>query len=138
MASASPNRRSRFAWPRASSSVPHSKQHRLFPASSTVQFPADTCRACALRPACTTATDGRSISLHPQEALLQQLRATARTPEGRAVLRRRTTVEHSLARLDQTQGKKARYKGARKNTLDLRRCATVMNLQSLARLKQTA
>jgi hypothetical protein len=37
-----------------------------------------------------------------------------------------------------TQGKKARYKGARKNTLDVRRCATVINLQCLARLKQAA
>jgi len=108
------------------------------PGRTTVQFAAETCRACARRAACTTAAEGRSISLHPQEALLQQLRATARTPEGRAGLRRRTTVEHSLARLDQTQGKKARYKGARKNTLDLRRCATVVNLQRLARLKQAA
>jgi IS5 family transposase len=61
-----------------------------------------------------------------------------RTPDGRADLRHRTTVEHALARLDQTQGKKARYKGARKNTLDARRCATVVNLQSLARLEQAA
>jgi hypothetical protein len=105
---------------------------------ATVQFPAQTCRACSLRDACTTAADGRSISLHPQEALLQELRATMRTPDGRADLRHRTTVEHSLARLDQTQGKKARYKGARKNTLDVRRCATVINLQSLARLEPAA
>jgi hypothetical protein len=105
---------------------------------ATVQFPAATCRACPLRDACTTAAEGRSISLHPQEALLQELRATMRTPDGRADLRHRTTVEHSLARLDQTQGKKARYKGARKNTLDARRCATVVNLQSLARLEPAA
>jgi hypothetical protein len=104
----------------------------------TVQFAADTCRACALRDACTTAANGRSISLHPQEALLQKLRATMQSPDGRAVLRRRTTVEHSLARLDHTQGKKARYKGVRKNTLDVRRCATVVNLQRLARLEQAA
>jgi len=110
----------------------------IVPGRSTVQFAADTCRVCALRERCTAATGGRSISLHPQEALLQQLRATTHTPEGRAGLRRRTTVEHSLARLDQTQGKKARYKGARKNTLDLRRCATVVNLQSLARLEKAA
>jgi hypothetical protein len=103
-----------------------------------VQFAADTCRACVLRDRCTTAVDGRSISLRPQEGLLQQLRATTRTLDGRAVLRQRTTIEHSLARLDQTQGKKARYKGARKNTLDLRRCATVINLQRLARLKSAA
>ena len=110
----------------------------IIPGRSTVQFPGDTCRACPLRDACTTAADGRSISLHPQEALLQELRATMRTPEGRAALRRRTTVEHSLARLGQTQGHKARYKGARKNTLDARRCATVVNLQRLARLEQAA
>jgi transposase len=110
----------------------------IVPGRATVQFAADPCRACTLRQACTTAADGRSISLHPQEALLQQLRATTRTPDGRAVLRRRTTVEHSLARLDQIQGKKARYKGVRKNTLDVRRCATVANLQRLARLKQAA
>jgi hypothetical protein len=107
----------------------------IVPGRSTVHFAADTCRACALRDACTTAADGRSISLHPQEALLQQLRVATHTPAGRAVLRRRTTVEHSLARVDQIQGKKARYKGTRKNTLDLRRCATVANLQNLARLK---
>ena len=105
---------------------------------STVQFAAETCRVCPLHDACTTAADGRSISIHPQEALLQELRTTMRTPEGRADLRHRTTVEHSLARLDRTQGKKARYKGARKNTLDLRRCATVINLQRLARLEPAA
>jgi hypothetical protein len=110
----------------------------ILPGRSTVQFAAETCRRCALRDACTTAINGRSISFHPQEAFLQQLRATAQTPDGRAVLRQRTTVEHSLARLDQIQGKKARYKGARKNTLDLRRCATVANLQSLARLRKAA
>jgi DDE family transposase/transposase-like protein DUF772 len=105
---------------------------------STVQFAAETCRACPLRQSCTTAANGRSIALHPQEALLQQLRAATHTSNGRTALRRRTTVEHSLARLDQIQGKKARYKGARKNTLDVRRCATVANLQRLARLKQAA
>jgi hypothetical protein len=105
---------------------------------ATVQFPAATCLACPLRDACTTAAEGRSISLHPQEELLQELRATMRTPDGRADLRHRTTVEHALARLGQTQSKKARYKGARKNTLDARRCATVINLQSLARLEPAA
>lgn len=117
---------------------PAHQRAAIVPGRSTVQFAAETCRACSLRAACTTAANGRSIALHPQEALLQQLRATTRTPEGRAILRRRTTVEHSLARLDHTQGKKARYKGARKNTLDLRRCATVINLQRLARLAKAA
>lgn len=110
----------------------------IIPGRATVQFAADTCHACAQRTACTTAEGGRSISLHPQEAMLQHLRATMHTPEGRTTLRQRTTVEHSLARLEHIQGKKARYKGIRKNTLDVRRCATVTNLQSLARIKSAA
>jgi hypothetical protein len=42
-------------------------------------------------------------------------------------------VEHTLARIDQIQGKRARYKGTRKNTLDLRRTAAVHNLQHIHR-----
>jgi hypothetical protein len=109
------------------------------PGATTVYFAATTFRPCALRPACTTATRaGRSLAPHPQEAFLQGLRATQHQPAGRAALRERTTVEHSLARIDQIQGATARYKGTRKNTLDLRRTAVVANLQRLARLPKAA
>jgi hypothetical protein len=117
---------------------PAQQRARIRPGSLSVQFPAATCTACALRAGCTTATDGRTITIHPQEALLQALRTTAATAAGRTTLRRRTAVEHSLARLDQIQGRRARYKGTRKNTLDLRRCAAVINLQRLARLDRAA
>jgi hypothetical protein len=103
----------------------------------TVQFPAAVCQPCVLRAACTTAS-GRTIAIHPQEALLQTLRARQRQPEGRAQLRQRTPVEHSLARVGHIQGTKARYKGTRKNTLDVRRVAVVTNLQRLARLQPAA
>lgn len=107
--------------------------------ASTVHFPATTCQPCLQRAACTTARDaGRSIALHPQEALLQTLRAEQRAPAGRAQLRRRTAVEHTLARVQQIQGPTARYKGVRKNTLDLRRVAAVTNLQRVARLPKAA
>ena len=107
--------------------------------AATVHFAAATCAPCALRAACTTATRaGRSLALHPQEALLQGLRAAHHHPPGRARLRERTTVEHALARIDQIQGATARYKGARKNTLDLRRVAVVANLQRIARLPKAA
>jgi len=107
--------------------------------ASGVHFPATTCQACAQRPACTTAhRGGRSIALHPQEALLQTLRTAQHDPAGRARLRTRTTIEHSLARVQQLQGPRARYKGLRKNTLDLRRIAVVTNLQRVARLPQAA
>ena len=104
----------------------------------TVHFAAGTCQACALQSACTTSTTGRSITIHPQEALLQRLRVAQREPTGRAQLRQRTTVEHSLARVDQIQGPRARYKGTRMNTLDVRRAAVVTNLQRIARLPVAA
>jgi hypothetical protein len=107
--------------------------------AATVHFPAAVCQVCPRRPACTTATRaGRSVAIHPQEAFLQSLRVAQQDPEGRRQLRHRTTVEHSLARIDQIQGPKARYKGTRKNTLDLRRTAVVANLQRIARLSKAA
>jgi Transposase DDE domain/Transposase domain (DUF772) len=106
--------------------------------ATTVHFSAAVCQPCALHAACTTATGGRSITIHPQEAFLQTLRVAQQQPEGRARLRQRTTVEHSLARVQQLQGPKARYKGLRKNTLDVRRVAVVTNLQRLARLPKAA
>ena len=47
-------------------------------------------------------------------------------------------LEHSLARVQQIQGPRARYKGLRKNTLDARRIAAVINLQRVARLPVAA
>jgi Transposase DDE domain/Transposase domain (DUF772) len=107
--------------------------------ATTVHFATTQCQPCPLRAACTPATGrGRSVTIHPHEAFLQELRARQQQPAGRAQLRARTTIEHSLARIDRIQGAKARYKGTRKNTLDVRRAAVVANLQRLARLKQAA
>jgi hypothetical protein len=110
----------------------------ITPAATTVHFPTATCQPCAWRARCTTARTGRSIAIHPQEALLQTLRADQHRADGRARLRHRTTIEHSLARVSQIQGGRARYKGTRKNTLDLRRTAVVANLHRLARLADAA
>ena len=65
-----------------------------------VKFPAATCAHCALRSRCTTSTSGRSISIHPDEALLQELRDRQQTPQGRAKLRERVAVEHALAHVE--------------------------------------
>jgi hypothetical protein len=107
--------------------------------SLVARFAADTCTRCTQRAQCTTAAHkGRTVTIHPQEALLVKLRREVKSAAGRAVLRQRTTVEHSLARVGRIQGPRARYKGTRKNTLDVRRCATVDNLQTLARLRAAA
>ena len=106
---------------------------RLRDSGHRVQFPAETCGKCALQAQCTTSARGRTLSMHPHEALLIELRAARRTAEGRRALRQRTEVEHTLARIDQMQGKRARYKGTRKNIFDLRRAAAVQNLQRIHR-----
>jgi IS5 family transposase len=103
--------------------------------SLMAHFAARTCDPCRLRTGCTAAQQGRgrSVTIHPQEELLIELRRRRRTSEGRAALRERVHVEHALARLSAVQGPRARYKGIRKNTLDVRRCAAIVNLQAIAR-----
>jgi len=108
-----------------------------FEPGGVVQFPAATCASCPLRERCTTSASGRSVSIHPDEALLQELRERQRTPQGRAKLRERVAVEHALAHIGHWQGRRARYRGVRKNVFDLRRCAVVHNLHVLARLAET-
>ena len=104
-----------------------------FSLGQTVRFPAPTCAVCPLRERCTTSASGRSVSIHPDEPLLAELRERQATPAGRAKLRERVPVEHALARLGHIQGRRARYRGTRKNLFDTRRCATVHNLHILAR-----
>jgi hypothetical protein len=104
-----------------------------FEPGKTVHFPKDTCTACPLRQRCTTSSNGRSVSIHPDEALLAELRQRQQTPAGRAQLRERVQVEHALAHVGHWQGRRARYRGTRKNLLDLRRVAVVHNLHVIAR-----
>lgn len=105
----------------------------LAEAAHRVHFPAATCRQGTVQRGCTTSRRGRTLSIHPQEALWLGLRAARRPADGRQARRQRTAVEHTFARFDQIPGKRARYKGTRKNTLDLRRTAAVHNLQHIAR-----
>jgi hypothetical protein len=104
-----------------------------FEPGKTVRFPKNTCAACPLRARCTTSSNGRSVAIHPDEALLAELRQRQQTPQGRAELRERVQVEHALAHIGHWQGRRARYRGARKNLFDLRRVAVVHNLHVIAR-----
>jgi transposase len=105
-----------------------------FTAGTTVHFPTLCCHSCQLQERCTASARGRSVHIHPDERLLTELRTRQRTPAGRAALRERVGVEHSLARIGQWQGDRARYRGLRKNLFDLRRMAVVSNLHDLMRL----
>jgi hypothetical protein len=108
-------------------------QQMAFVPGGKVQFPAEVCAACPLRTQCTTSTRGRSVQIHPDEQLLTELRTRQLTPHGRAKLRERTAVEHTLAHIGHWQGRRARYVGPRKNLFDLRRVAVVHNLHVIAR-----
>jgi hypothetical protein len=107
-----------------------------FTPGGKVQFPAKVCGSCPLRQQCTTSRQGRSVQIHPDERLLVELRTRQQTPEGRARLRERVAVEHSLAHVGRWQGRRARYCGQRKNLQDLRRNAVVHNLHVIARPPQ--
>ena len=65
---------------------------------------------------------------------MQELRERQSTRVGRAELRQRSAVEHTLAHVGQWQGDQARYLGQRKNLFDLRRVAVVHNLHVIARM----
>jgi hypothetical protein len=105
-----------------------------FHPGGTVHFPEETCQACPLRERCTTSPHGRSVHIHPDERLLDELRHRQLTAAGRAKLRERVPVEHALAHIGRWQGTRARYRGTRKNLFDLRRCAVVHNLHAIQRL----
>ncbi|GAB5541282.1 MAG: IS1182 family transposase [Sandaracinaceae bacterium] len=100
--------------------------------SKQVFFREQDCGPCKKKTRCTTAPK-RSLTLHAAEDLLIKLRREKKTPGGRSELRKRVAVEHRLARVGAIQGTKARYRGARKNELDLNRTAAVANLFEVAR-----
>lgn len=105
-----------------------------FEPGGIVRFPTGSCAACDKRERCTTSQRGRSVSIHPDERLLAELRERQLTPAGREKLRQRVNVEHSLAHVGRWQGDRARYRGVRKNVFDLRRTAVVDNLHVIAHL----
>ena len=95
-------------------------------------FPAAACAACPLRPQCVAGAGGRTIAVHPQEALLQQARAFQASDAFNEVRRRRQAVEHRIARLVQLGLRRARYAGHAKTLFQLAMAAAVANLTLLA------
>jgi len=101
---------------------------RSFEYGKVVRFPATACSACPQRAQCTQSPRGRTVSVHQDERLLDDLRQRQQTSAGRAKLRERVSVEHTLSHVGHWQGDTARYCGVRKNLFDLRRVAVVNNL----------
>ena len=106
------------------------RTHRL----QAFQFDATVCGACSLRPQCVAGSSGmgRTVQLHPQEALLQQARALQQSEAFAGYRKRRVVVEHRLARLVQLGIRQARYFGRVKTKFQLYLAATVANLTLVA------
>lgn len=95
-------------------------------------FATETCAACPLRAQCTRRQGGRTVQLHPQEALLQQARELQASPEFDEARRRRQVVEHRIARLVQLGIRQARSFGRTKTLFQVCLAAAVANLTLLA------
>ena len=96
-------------------------------------FPKERCATCPLRAECVSGKGPRTITLHPQEAMMQRARRYQQTEGFRDANRRRQTVEHRIARLRQLGVRQARYVGRAKTLFQLLMAATVANLTLVAR-----
>jgi hypothetical protein len=95
------------------------------------------CRHCPLRELCTPSHRGRTITVHPQEAFLQQARAEQSSPEWIARYRQnRPTVERKISHFVRRAwgGRRARTRGVRRVSTDLDTRAAALNWARLAML----
>jgi hypothetical protein len=74
---------------------------------------------------------GRTVSIAVDENRQRKFRNLEQTKPGRALLRKRTYVEHALAHIAARKGYCARYVGVRRNLFDLRRAAAIQNLEGI-------
>ena len=109
---------------------PTARVHRL----QGFRFDAAVCGVCPLQLQCVAGSSGkgRTVQLHPQEALLQRARALQQSEAFAAYRKWRVVVEHRLARLVQLGIRQARYFGRAKTKFQLYLAATVANLTLVA------
>jgi len=100
----------------------------------TVTFGA-ACAGCPLRQRCTTARDGRSMTIHPHEGLLRAARAQARTPEFKRAYPTRSMIERviSWTATQNDRRVKLRYTGTARNDAWLHNRCAAINLRTLLR-----
>jgi len=95
------------------------------------------CVTCALRSQCTTAADGRTITIGPYEHYLVESRARQKDPGWRAEYRAtRPKVERKIGHLMRRRhgGRRARVRGRLKVAADFALLAAATNLARLAAL----
>jgi transposase/IS5 family transposase len=99
------------------------------------QFDADLCRDCALREQCTTSKNGRTITLHYHQAVVDAARAYNQSEEFKQKYRRRALIERKLSEMLWRHGLRfGRYFGRKKTELQALLVASVVNLKRIGRL----
>jgi Transposase DDE domain len=90
------------------------------------------CAGCPLRARCTTAKDGRPMTIHPHEGLLRQARARARTPQFKQAYPTRSSIERTIAWTATQNGRRVRlrYIGTIKNNAWLHSRCAGLNLRT--------
>jgi IS5 family transposase len=95
------------------------------------------CRHCPLKDQCTPSHRGRTISVHPQEALLQRARAEQKNLEWQARYKAtRPIAERKISHFTRRPwgGRKARARGTKRATTDVLARAAALNWARLATL----
>ena len=93
------------------------------------------CRGCPLRVRCTTSATGRTLRLHPHDALQRAHRARATDPQFQAVYRQhRPMVERSISWLVAGGNRRLRFLGTQRNDLWLHHRVAALNLRRLLAL----
>jgi hypothetical protein len=92
-------------------------------------FDAQVCNRCPRYGECVKSKKGkgRTVTLHYEEALLQEARRYQKTPEFREDNKARQTVEHRIARLVQLGIRKSRFFGRKKTLFQVLMAAAVAN-----------
>jgi hypothetical protein len=94
------------------------------------------CAGCPLRQQCTTAKDGRSMTIHPHEDLLRAARAQAHTDDFKKAYPTRSAIERIISWTATQNGRRVRlrYLGTAKNNAWLHtRCAAITCAPATAR-----
>lgn len=92
------------------------------------------CHGCPLRQRCTTAKDGRSLTVHPHHDVLHAARRAAEHPDWQTDYRQhRPMVERSIAWLVANGHRRVRYRGTDRNRMWLDHRVAAINLRQLIR-----
>ncbi len=109
-------------------------QVRQMSKTRTVTFGA-ACAACPMRSLCTTARDGRSMTIHLHDGLLRAARTQARTEEFKRAYPTRASIERTIAWTATQNGRRVRlrYIGTAKNNAWLHNRCAGLNLRTLVK-----